>query len=109
MGVRRLENARRDKLVRKGSGNLTLISRDPLECVSACVGQRFFFVQKFKLAVYSVSTLEMFSMFVCGKKNDTDNLRQCERAFCLGRRLKAEIDFLFFKVSWKESDLRGVF
>lgn len=43
-----------------------------------------------------MSTLEMFSMFVCGKKNDTDNLRQCERAFCLGRRLKAEIDFLFF-------------
>lgn len=40
-----------------------------------------------------MSTLEMFSMFFCGKKNDTDNLRQCERAFCLGRRLKAEIDF----------------
>lgn len=56
-----------------------------------------------------MSSLEMFSMFVCGKKNDTDNLRQCERAFCLGRRLKAEIDFLFFKASWKESDLRGVF
>lgn len=43
-----------------------------------------------------MSTLEMFSMLVCGKKNDTNNLRQCERAFCLGRRLKAEIDFLFF-------------
>lgn len=68
----------------------------------------FCFVQKFKLAVYSVSILEMFSMFVCGKKNDTDNLRQCERAFCLGGKLKAEIDFRL-KVSWKESDLRGVF
>lgn len=55
-----------------------------------------------------MSILEMFSMFVCGKKNDTDNLRQCERAFCLGGKLKAEIDFRL-KVSWKESDLRGVF